>query len=516
MSDVVVIDLPRHVDDAAEEALAAATVTLLVVPAEVRAVAAAGRVAVAVGLTARDVRVVVRGPAPAGLNASVVADTLGAAARRLASGRARSRRDVRTRPAAGTLGQEPGCIAVPRPAHRPRGRPGPSRMTVDAALVERVRSRLVRSGDPPTAARVAAVLRSEGAVVGDRVLLDVVGTLRSELAGAGPLESLLADPDVTDVLVNGPAEVWVDRGDGLQRSPVGFADAASVARLAQRLAAAAGRRLDAAQPTVDARLPNGVRLHAVLPPISPAGPLISLRIGRSRAFTLDELQERATVTTEVAHLLREMVRRRVTFLVTGGTGSGKTTLLSSLLSEVAAAGAHRARRGLRRAAAHASPRRAARGPARQRRGHRTGRPARAGAPGAADATGPTGRRRGAGAPRSSTCSPRSTPVTTAAAAPCTPTPPRHCRRDSKRSRWPPGSVALHCTASSSRPCSWSCTSYAIVTARRRVAALSVLERHGDGLAEVVPALVVDEHRRLHEGSGAGRLAAILASPDGLA
>ena len=102
--------------------------------------------------------------------------------------------------------------------------------------------------------------------------------LRSELAGAGPLEPLLADPDVTDVLVNGPAEVWVDRGDGLQRAAVGFPDEAAVRRLAQRLAAAAGRRLDAAQPTVDARLPDGVRLHAVLPPISPAGTLISLRI----------------------------------------------------------------------------------------------------------------------------------------------------------------------------------------------------------------------------------------------
>ena len=116
---------------------------------------------------------------------------------------------------------------------------------------------------------------------------------------------------MTDVLVNGPAEVWVDRGDGLERSPVGFADAAGVARLAQRLAAAAGRRLDAAQPTVDARLPNGVRLHAVLPPISPAGTahLLARSAGRGRSPSTS-WQERATVTTEIAHLLREIVRRR--------------------------------------------------------------------------------------------------------------------------------------------------------------------------------------------------------------
>ena len=203
-------------------------------------------------------------------------------------------------------------------------------------LVERIRSRLVRSGDPPTAAHVAALLRAEGTVVGDRVLLEVVGAVRSELAGAGPLEPLLADPEVTDVLVNGPAEVWVDRGGGLERSTVTFADAAAVTRLAQRLAAAGGRRLDAAKPAVDARLPDGVRLHAVLPPISPAGTVISLRIARSRAFTLEELQGRGSLTPDVAGVLREMVGRRLAFLVTGGTGSGKTTLLSSLLGEVPA------------------------------------------------------------------------------------------------------------------------------------------------------------------------------------
>jgi pilus assembly protein CpaF len=208
-------------------------------------------------------------------------------------------------------------------------------MTVDAALVERVRSRLVQTGDLPTPARVAAVLRSEGAVVDDRALLEVVGAVRSELAGAGPLEELLADPAVTDVLVNGPSEVWVDRGRGLERTAIRFPDDSAVARLAQRLASSAGRRLDVAQPMVDARLPGGVRLHAVLPPISPSGALISLRVARTRAFTLDDLERLGFASADLTALLRSIVTRRLAYLVTGGTGSGKTTLLSTLLSEVA-------------------------------------------------------------------------------------------------------------------------------------------------------------------------------------
>jgi pilus assembly protein CpaF len=166
-------------------------------------------------------------------------------------------------------------------------------------------------------------------------VLDLAGAVRSELTGAGPVDGLLAEPDVSDVLVNGPAEVWVDRGAGLERAGVRFRDEAAVRRLAQRLAATAGRRLDIAQPTVDARLADGTRLHAVLPPVSPAGTLISLRVARRRTFTLDDLVERRTVTAGLADVLRSLVGARVSFLVTGGTGTGKTTLLSTLLSEVA-------------------------------------------------------------------------------------------------------------------------------------------------------------------------------------
>jgi pilus assembly protein CpaF len=208
---------------------------------------------------------------------------------------------------------------------------GPGSVT---ELVDAVRLRLAETGDEPTTAGVAAALRAEGCVLGDTAVLGVVRALRSEMVGAGPLEALLAEPDVTDVLVNGPDEVWVDRGGGLERTGVTFADADAVRRLAQRLAMAAGRRLDDARPWVDARLPDGTRLHAVLPPVVVGSPCLSLRVVRSRAFTLDELVAAGTLGPDGARLLRAILDARLSFLISGGTGSGKTTLLSSLLGLV--------------------------------------------------------------------------------------------------------------------------------------------------------------------------------------
>lgn len=201
-------------------------------------------------------------------------------------------------------------------------------------LLDAVRLRLAAAGDEPTPAGVAAALRAQGRLLGDTEVLDVVATLRSEMVGAGPLESLLAEPDVTDVLVNGPEEVWIDRGAGLERTGVRFADALAVRRLAQRLATAAGRRLDDARPWVDARLPDGTRLHAVLPPVVVGAPCLSLRVVRTRAFELEELVAAGSMDRGTAALLRAVLDARLSFLVSGGTGSGKTTLLSCLLGLV--------------------------------------------------------------------------------------------------------------------------------------------------------------------------------------
>lgn len=201
-------------------------------------------------------------------------------------------------------------------------------------LLDAVRLRLAEHGGEATPAGVAAALRAQGRLLGDTEVLGVVGALRSELVGAGPLEALLADPEVTDILVNGPEEVWTDRGRGLERSAVRFPDTAAVRRLAQRLATTAGRRLDDARPWVDARLPDGTRLHAVLPPVVVGSPCLSLRVVRSRAFTLPELVAAGTLDTETAAVLRAVLDARLSFMISGGTGSGKTTLLSCLLGLV--------------------------------------------------------------------------------------------------------------------------------------------------------------------------------------
>jgi pilus assembly protein CpaF len=150
----------------------------------------------------------------------------------------------------------------------------------------------------------------------------------------GPLQPVLADPAVTDLLINGPDQVWVDRGGGLSRVAVSLRDEATVRQLAVRLAARAGRRLDDAAPFVDARLPAGQRLHAVLPPLSVHGTAISLRIPGRRRLGLGDLVDVGTVDAEGARWLRALVASRTAFLVSGGTGSGKTTVLGALLGLV--------------------------------------------------------------------------------------------------------------------------------------------------------------------------------------
>jgi pilus assembly protein CpaF len=206
---------------------------------------------------------------------------------------------------------------------------------VDTAdLTERVRARLVAAGAQPSATTVAAAVRAEGVVCGDRDMAAILRDVGDEVAGAGPLAGILRDPAVTDVLVNAPDDVWFDRGNGLERLPVRFRNDAAVRALVLRLLAGSGRRLDTAQPWVDARLPGGVRLHAVLPPVAAHGTAVSLRIQRSRPFALAELIALGTVDGRTADVLRAVVAARLAVVVTGGTGSGKTTLLNALLGLV--------------------------------------------------------------------------------------------------------------------------------------------------------------------------------------
>jgi pilus assembly protein CpaF len=202
-------------------------------------------------------------------------------------------------------------------------------------VADRVRHQFAMDGVEATPAAVATAVRREtgSGLLGDTTVLRLSDQVHDQLVGAGQLAPLLADPEVTDVLVNG-IEVWIDRGAGLQRAGVTFRNPDEVRRLAQRLAAACGRRLDDGQPYADARLTDGTRLHAVLPPVATEGPYLSLRTFRHRPFSLPDLVERGTVAPTVAPVLTALVAARLAYLVTGGTGSGKTTLLSTLLGLV--------------------------------------------------------------------------------------------------------------------------------------------------------------------------------------
>lgn len=156
----------------------------------------------------------------------------------------------------------------------------------------------------------------------------------SPTAFAGPLRALLEIPGVTDVLVNGPADVWIDRGVGLERATANLGTAADVRELAVRFAALGGRRLDDACPVVDARLPDGTRLHAALPPVVEGCASISLRTVRRGALTLGDLELGGMLAPALTPVLEALVASRASLLITGATGSGKTTLLASLLSLV--------------------------------------------------------------------------------------------------------------------------------------------------------------------------------------
>lgn len=209
-------------------------------------------------------------------------------------------------------------------------------MIADAGLLETVRGRLADRGAAADEESIGRAVRECGVVLDRAGLARLVRAIRDEIDGLGPLDELTGDESVTDILVNGPDEVWIDRGGGLQRATVRFRDEAAVRALGVRLAARAGRRLDDAVPYVDARLPGGQRLHAVLPPLSVRGTTISLRIPGRRRFSVADLVRLGSVDPASADVLAALVASRAAFLVSGGTGSGKTAVLGALLGLVPA------------------------------------------------------------------------------------------------------------------------------------------------------------------------------------
>jgi len=185
---------------------------------------------------------------------------------------------------------------------------------------------------------VAARRLAIRALVAERADPNEVGPLVTELSdvvdGYGRLAPLMRDPEITDILVNGPREVWIEREGGLERSDVCFTGERELGAFIERLLGGAGRRVDATEPVADARLDDGARMHVVLPPLAPAGPLVSIRRWPQGVLTLHDLVGRGMLEEPQAQRLISCVRDRVTVAVTGGTGAGKTTLLNALLAYV--------------------------------------------------------------------------------------------------------------------------------------------------------------------------------------
>ncbi|MET0130969.1 MAG: ATPase, T2SS/T4P/T4SS family, partial [Stenotrophomonas chelatiphaga] len=166
--------------------------------------------------------------------------------------------------------------------------------------------------------------------INEQEMQDVAAGLVKELTGFGPLDDLLRDPSIEDILINGYKDVHVSQGGRLQRATQRFTDDTHLLRILRRIIAPLGRRLDDSNPMVDARLPNGGRLNAIISPLAVDGPMVSIRKFRKDPYTPDELLDMGTFDKPMQALLQAMVLGRCNILVSGGTSSGKTSLLNAL------------------------------------------------------------------------------------------------------------------------------------------------------------------------------------------
>jgi pilus assembly protein CpaF len=213
-------------------------------------------------------------------------------------------------------------------------------MPSSPSLLEGVRRRvLARTADVPVAhlaapgalrAHLAAALAQEAPLLSGAAFADALAELDAELCGLGPLEVLLADPEVTEVVVNGSTGTYVERRGRLEPVALRF-DHATLVRIAERVVAPLGLRLDPASPMVDARLPDGSRFHAVVPPVALDGPCLTIR-----RFGAAPVPLHAFGPPHVVEPVVELVRARANVLLVGATGSGKTTLLNALSAELPA------------------------------------------------------------------------------------------------------------------------------------------------------------------------------------
>lgn len=181
---------------------------------------------------------------------------------------------------------------------------------------------------------VERMLRENGTALNTMERQRIVQDIQDEVMGLGPLEVLLKDPTVSDILVNGPAQVYVERHGKLEKTNVTFSDNEHLMKIINKIVSRVGRRIDESSPMVDARLPDGSRVNAIIPPLALDGPLLSIRRFAVVPLKMDNLVDKRTLSPALAKLLLAMVEAKITVLISGGTGSGKTTLLNVLSSAI--------------------------------------------------------------------------------------------------------------------------------------------------------------------------------------
>lgn len=204
---------------------------------------------------------------------------------------------------------------------------------LDTRFLEDVRNRLLQEGGALTDARIARAIQDTGRVLGAVGSIRAVQHIRAELTGLGPLEPLLPTTGLSDVYVNGHENVFIETLGGVERVPSPFTAEADVRALAVRLITAAGRRLDDANPCVDVQTATGLRVHAVIPPVSTTGTLLSIRFRAPQRLSLSDLVLCGAIHPFMADVLCSAMRAGANLMISGATGSGKTTVLSALLSQ---------------------------------------------------------------------------------------------------------------------------------------------------------------------------------------
>jgi pilus assembly protein CpaF len=230
----------------------------------------------------------------------------------------------------------------PMQSRRPMAPVGQGSQDTYQDLKTRVQTKLLAELDPTVDVTEIAEVRKTIQVLFDQILVEenfvlsrtektrLFDQIVAEILGLGPLQPLLEDDTITEIMVNGAKNIYVERRGKIQRVPLTFESNEHVMRIIERIVAPLGRRIDESSPYVDARLPDGSRVNAIIPPVSLIGPVLTIRKFSKTPFSVDQLVQFGSITPEALQFLDAAVKARINVVISGGTGSGKTTLLNVL------------------------------------------------------------------------------------------------------------------------------------------------------------------------------------------